>query len=354
MGLIHNRIEFKPFEYQWAYDYWFQQQNAHWLHTEINMQKDIKDWNEELNNKEKNVIGEILKGFAQTECAVNDYWSGYVVKWFPKHEVKMMGVTFGSFETIHATAYSYLNDILGLDDFKSFMDDSATMERLEQLAEPNQLVEWLNTIKDAPDKLVTYVPGLREAREYARKLHDPIRLLRSRARSLAVFSAFAEGVSLFSQFAILLSFRKKNLLTGIGQQMIFSCRDESLHSEAGCKLYRELLRENPEIETDDFKAGIYEAADLFLQKEDAYIDSIFREGDLETITVAQIKNFLRDRANRKLKELGLDAKYSVDEALLGEMDWFYHMISGEQQTDFFFNRETGYARPNEDWNDDIF
>ena len=133
MPLLKERLHFKPFEYQWAYDYWFKQQNAHWLHTEINMQKDIKDWDENLTPSEKNVIGNILKGFAQTETHVNDYWSQYVTTWFPIPEIKMMAVTFGSFETIHATAYSYLNDSLGLDDFQAFMQDEATMNKLQVL-----------------------------------------------------------------------------------------------------------------------------------------------------------------------------------------------------------------------------
>jgi len=321
--ITDKRIPFKPFEYQWAYDYWFQQQNAHWLHTEINMQKDIKDWSEELLPVEKAVVGEILKGFAQTETAVEDYWSGYIPKWFPKPEIKMMAVTFGAFETIHATAYSYLNDILGLDDFEAFMEDEATMERLDQLI-------------NLPDNATK----------------------EQKALSLALFSAFAEGVSLFSQFAILLSFRKKNLLTGIGQQMIFSCRDESLHSEAGCKLFREFLTEAFD-DTTKFAilAEVEKAAQLFLEKEYSYIDSIFRNGEIDTISVAQVKNFLNDRANRKIGELigGSSDLFPVDTELLKEMDWFYIMISGEQQTDFFANRETGYSKPNEDWNnDDIF
>lgn len=319
--ITDKRIPFKPFEYQWAYDYWFQQQNAHWLHTEINMQKDIKDWEEELNPTEKAVIGEILKGFAQTETAVEDYWSGYIPKWFPKPEIKMMAVTFGAFETIHATAYSYLNDILGLDDFEAFMEDEATMARLDQL---------INIPEDATDT--------------------------QKAVSLALFSAFAEGVSLFSQFAILLSFRKKNLLTGIGQQMIFSCRDESLHSEAGCKLFREFLSENKELQEGLLQADVEAGAYQFMEKEYAYIDAIFKSGDLETITKPQIKNFLNDRANRKMAELGFSFElFKVDKDLLKEMDWFYIMVSGEQQTDFFFNRETGYSKPNQDWHDgDIF
>ena len=55
------------------------------------MQGDLKDWNENIKPHEKNLVGNILLGFAQTECAVSDYWTGMVTKWFPKHEIKTDG-----------------------------------------------------------------------------------------------------------------------------------------------------------------------------------------------------------------------------------------------------------------------
>ena len=318
-----ERLNFMPFEYQWAYDYWFNQQNAHWMFQEINMQKDIKDWHEELSEDEKKIIGNILKGFAQTETAVNDIWTQKVTAWFPVPEIKMMAVTFGSFETIHARAYAYLNEILGLDDFEAFMEDDATMARLEQL---------INIPIDSSTKDI--------------------------AKALALFSACAEGVSLFSQFAILLSFRQKNLLKGISQQMIYSCRDESLHSEAGCKLFRELIKENPEIDTPEFRSEIKDAFDLFIEKELDYLDSIFGDQALTTITKEDLIEFIFDRANKKLRELGITNEdlYEVNKDNLKNLEWFYPMISGTQSTDFFDNKETGYSKAGQDWNsgEDMF
>lgn len=321
MGLLDERKAFKPRQYQEAFDYWFKQQNAHWLHTEISLGQDITDW-PELEEKERNVIANILKGFAQTECEVGDYWSTMIPKWFPVPEIKMMGKCFGSFEDIHAEAYSYLNDSLGLTDFEAFMRDEATMNKLQVLMDVD--------------------PDTKDIREIA--------------KSLALFSACAEGIQLFSSFAVMLSFKLKNRMVGIGKQMEFSIRDESLHSEAGCWLFRQLLKENPEINTIEFRGQILEGIDLALQNEFAYIDKIFELGDLETITKDQLKNFMYDRANRKLSELGFFPTYVVSVESLQEMNWFYRFVSGEQQTDFFANRESGYSKPNEDWNeaDDFF
>ena len=209
--ITKERIVYKPFEYQEAHEYWMKQQQAHWLHTEVPMMADVNDWKQNLSKTEKNIIGSILKGFAQTETVVNDYWSSLVTKWFRKPEIIKMAVTFGAFETIHAEAYSLLNEELGLDDFSEFLEDETTMAKIETLMnvrdEHNGEVNWSE-----------------------------------RARSLAIFSAFTEGVNLFSSFAILLSFKLRNLLKGVGQIVEWSISYESLHSDGGWWLFRQLLK----------------------------------------------------------------------------------------------------------------
>ena len=218
MSLLEERVVYKPFEYPKAFDYWLKQQQAHWLHTEVPMAQDVTDWKSNMKPHEKNVVGQILKGFAQTETIVNDYWSTLVTKWFRKPEVIMMGTTLGSSETIHAEAYSLLNEQLGLDDFSEFLEDEATMAKIEALMN-------------------------------VRDNHDGTPNWHERAKSLAIFSAFTEGVNLFSSFAVLLSYKMRNLLKGVGQIVEWSVRDESLHSEAGCWLFRTLMKEHPEFKT---------------------------------------------------------------------------------------------------------
>ena len=300
---------------------------AFWLHTEIQMQSDVKDWNENLNPAEKNLVGNILLGFAQTECAVSDYWTGMVTKWFPKHEIRQMAMAFGSQETIHAVAYSYLNETLGLEDFEAFLHEPTMANRFELL---------MSTSAD-------YTHEDLEEDEDARV---------EVARSLAIFSAFAEGVSLYSSFAVLYSFQLRNLLKGIGQQMKWSVRDESLHSKMGCRLFRHMCTEYPELK-EDARSDVEEAARLIVEMEHKYIDKIFEMGDLENLKKEDLKNFIMKRANEKLVELGYDGifKYDVDSA--GQLDWFYHLTGGETWTDFFSTRSTDYSKAGEkdDWDD---
>ena len=314
MGLFDERIPYKPFEYPEYYtEGWLKQAQVFWLHTEIPMSGDVKDWNEKLTKVEKSLVGNILLGFAQTECAVSDYWTQKVVSWFPKHEIQQMAMMFGSQETIHAVAYSYLNETLGLENFEAFLQDKATMERFENL---------ISYDGNKPSGI---------------------------GRSLAIFSAFAEGVSLYSAFAVLYSFQLRNLLKGVGQQMKWSVRDESLHSKMGCQLFRHMCEEKPEL-LKECKKDILDAATAMLKAEENYIDKMFELGDIENLKAYDLKQFIRNRLNEKLVELGyseLSGYFEFNEKAASNLDWFYHLTGGHTHTDFFAIRPTDYSKANE-------
>ena len=314
MSLFKERIPYKPFEYPVYYNEgWLKQAQAFWLHTEIPMSGDVKDWNEKLTLAEKNLVGNILLGFAQTECAVSDYWTQKVVGWFPKHEIQQMAMMFGSQETVHAVAYSYLNETLKLEDYEAFLHEPATAERFDNLV------------------------------AYSGKSTVGI------AKSLAVFSAFAEGVSLYSAFAVLYSFQLRNLLKGIGQQMKWSVRDESLHSKMGCQLFRHMCEEDKTLLTE-CREDIIKAAETMVELEEKYIDKMFEMGDIEGIKAVDLKQFIKKRTNEKLVELGyvdLGSYFAYDVKAAANLDWFYHLTGGVTHTDFFATRPTDYSKANE-------
>ena len=318
-SLQKERIVYKPFEYPEAFDFYMKQQQAHWLWTEVPMMADVNDWKQNLSETEKNIIGSILKGFAQTETVVNDYWSTLVTKWFRKPEVIAMAVTFGCFETIHAEAYSLLNEELGLDDFAEFLEDETTMAKIENL---------MNVRDD----------------------HDGNPNWHERAKSLAIFSAFTEGVNLFSSFAVLLSFKMRNKLKGVGQIVEWSIRDESMHSDAGCWLFRTLLLEHPELNTPELEAAINEAALLSLKLELDFIEKVYELGDLEGCNKDDLINFIKNRVNTKLSDLGYQPIINdVDMTAVDRMKWFDHLSAGKQHTDFFANRVTNYSKGHIEW-----
>jgi ribonucleoside-diphosphate reductase beta chain len=314
--LTEPRHFYKPFEYQQAFDFYKNQHRVHWLADEIPLASDLNDWKQNLTESEKNLIGNILKSFAQTEVHVNDYWSSKISQWFPKPEIVAMAGSFGAFEAIHAEAYARLNDELGLDDFQAFMEDEASRNKIERL------------------------------------LETPSETLEEKALALAIFSAFTEGVNLFSSFAILMSFQLRNLLKGTGNIVEWSVRDESLHSQAGCWLFRTLMQESPELDTVEMRNNVIEACNLSVKLEFDFIDKAFEMGEIEGLNKEQLKNFIKARANDKMKELGYNPVYNdIDPSLLKQMEWFGHLTSGKTHQDFFANRVTDYSKSTGDWSD---
>lgn len=314
MGLLNPRPTYAPFEYDQAYKYWELQQQSHWLHTEIAMAGDINDWKLKLSESEKHVVGQILKGFTQSEVFIQEYWSQMVAKWFKKPEIQMMAATFSAFESIHAVSYAYLNDSLGLSDFAAFLHEPTAKAKIDRLMETKG------------------------------KSKSEI------ARSLAIFSAFNEGVNLFSSFAVLLNFSRFNKMKGLGQIIAFSIKDESLHSEAGCWLFRTLIEEYPEIWDDELKKSIYEAARVTVDLEDAFIDKAFELGPIEGLDPSDLKAFIRHRANTKLQDLTLKSNWkNIDKEALLRMSWFDVLSAGVSHADFFASRVTDYSKGNIDF-----
>lgn len=310
------RHYYKPFEYQQAFEFYKDQHRVHWLADEVPLGSDITDWKSHLNESEKNLIGNILKSFAQTEVHVNDYWSSKISQWFPKPEIVAMASAFGAFEAIHAEAYARLNEELGLDDFQAFLEDETSKAKIDRL------------------------------------LETPSDTFEEKILALAIFSAFTEGVNLFSSFAILMSFQLRNLMKGTGQIVAWSVRDESLHSRAGCWLFNTIMEENPKYNTSEIEAHIMEACDLSVKLEFDFIDKAFEMGDIEGLSKEQLKNYIKARSNEKLEELGYKPVYNdIDENLLDQMEWFGHLTNGVEQQDFFAQRPTSYSKSVGDWSD---
>ncbi len=309
MSILTARTSYAPMHYPQAHSYCELQNSVHWLPNEIPLGSDVDDWKRKLTDSEKNVITHILKGFVATEILIEDYWSSTVSRWFKQPEIQRMAVTFGAFEGIHTTAYARLNEELGILDFEAFLDEPTAKVKIDRLMSTK-----------------------------GKSKHEI-------ARSLAIFSAFNEGVNLFSSFAILMSFQQRNLLKGIGKIVEFSQRDEGIHSQAGCWLFNTLAEEFPEIRTDELKQDILDAARLTVHLEDDFIDKAFELGEIEGIDSGDLKNYIRYRTNSKLNEIGYAANWkNLDKDALERLQWFDILCQGVVSQDFFAGRVSDYGK----------
>jgi ribonucleoside-diphosphate reductase beta chain len=270
------------------------------------MENDISDYRFRLDEHEKNLINQILRFFTQSDIEVNNNYNTKLIPAFPKPEIKMMLSSFAAMESIHVWAYSYLNDSLGLPEsiYSAFLDYQSMRDKYDFFQEFD--------INDTRELML----------------------------NLAVFGGFIEGVSLFSSFAILMNFPRMGKMKGVGQIVTWSIRDESLHSEGICRLFRDIMMENPELWTPAFHDRIYEACRRMVELEDQFIDTVFSMGPVPGLTPEEVKQYIRYIADRKLIDLRLDKIYNVQNPLT----WLEVMVNAKEHTNFFENRATEYAK----------
>ncbi len=307
MPLQKERTHYKPFEYPWAFEAYDTQQKMHWLPSEVPMMEDVKDWNSRLTNEEKNLVTQILKFFTQGDVDIAQAYLDKYIPMFKPPEVRMMLSAFAASEANHAHSYSLLNDTIGLPDseYKAFQDYQAMADKHNYLFEERG---------------------------------DSIE---SKARDLAVFSAFGEGLQLFASFIMLLNFQRFGKMKGMCQIVTWSIRDESHHVENMIKLFHTLVDENKHIWTDDFKGTLYQICRDMVDLEDKFIDLAFEQGGIQGLSADEVKMYIRHIADRRLLQLGLKPNYEIKDNPLPWLDW---VLNGVEHTNFFENRATEYSK----------
>ena len=308
-NLTDDRNYFKPFGYPWAYDAWLKHEQSHWLHTEVPMMEDVKDWKKKLTANEKQFLTHIFRFFTQGDI---DVAGGYVrnyLPYFPQPEVRMMLLGFGAREALHIAAYSHLIETLGLPEtiYNDFLEYDAMKEK---------------------HNFIVDISGQNSSKE-------------NTAKHIAVFSAFTEGMQLFSSFIMLLNFPRHGKMRGMGQIVTWSIVDETLHAESMIKLFRTYIEENREIWNDELKSQIYVIAERMVELEDKFIDLAFQMGRMENLESEDLKEYIRYIADRRLISLGMRGIFKRKK---NPLSWVEDMINAPIHTNFFENRATDYSK----------
>ena len=307
--LTDERTSFKPFAYPWAYDSWLKHEQSHWLHTEVPMLEDVKDWKNKLSQEEKNFLTHIFRFFTQGDIDVAGGYVNNYLPYFRQPEVRMMLLGFAAREALHVAAYSHLIETLGLPD---------TMY--------NQFLQY---------------EAMKQKHEYLLNGSNHLVNTSSIARNIAMFSAFTEGMQLFSSFIMLLNFPRHGVMKGMGQIVTWSIVDETMHAESMIKLFRTYVEENKEIWNDELKGEIYTLATRMVELEDQFIDLAFEMGPMKDLTSEDVKKYIRYIADRRLISLGMKGIFKVKK---NPLPWVEEMINAPTHTNFFENRATDYAK----------
>jgi ribonucleoside-diphosphate reductase beta chain len=304
LKLTDGRDYYKPFNYPWAFDAFMESEQMHWLWTEVPMMEDVKDWQKNMTVAEKDFLTKIFRFFTQGDIDVSGAYVKNYLPRFPQPEIRMMLSSFAAREAIHVAAYSHLIETLG-------MPESTYNEFLQygEMAEKHEYFQELQKSDNTPAQI-------------------------------AAFSAFTEGMQLFSSFVMLLNFARNGKMKGMGQIIAWSIADETLHTESMIKLFREYIKENRSEWTDETKSRIYTIAEKMVEMEDKFIDLAFGVNDMERLTKEEVRKYIRYIADRRLIALGMKGIFKVKK---NPLSWVDGML-GVTHTNFFENKVVDYAK----------
>lgn len=318
IGLLEASGCYNVDRYPWAYQAWKRQQQIHWMGEEVPLGEDIKDWNgTSLSQSERNLLTQIFRFFTQSDVEVADNYFKRYIPIFQPLEVQMMMAAFTNMETVHIDAYALLLKTLGMPqtEFQAFHDYASMRAKADYM------------------------------RSFGTQTCSDV------ARTLAMFGAFTEGMSLFASFAMLMNFPRFNKMKGMGQIVSWSVRDESLHCESVIRLYHEWALETGCV-TKSVADDITDVGQTMVGLEDKFIDLAFELGQVQGMAPQDIKNYIRYIADWRLTQLKLTPVYGYFTGKSGEytqtkehpLPWLSAILNGVEHANFFEARATEYSK----------
>ena len=166
-----------------------------------------------------------------------------------------------------------------------------------------------------------------------------------------MFGAFTEGMALFASFAMLLNFPRHNKMSGMGQIVCWSVRDESLHCEGIIRLFHEWNRETGAL-TPAVRDDIVDVAKTMVELEERFVDLAFSLGEIDGMTPGDIQAYVRYVADWRLTQLRLPTVFGNFEATEGgynqikphPLPWLIEILNGVEHANFFEQRATEYSK----------
>lgn len=311
--IFKERKEYKPFEYKELEDFVSSIHKSFWIVDEFNTSSDVQEFKTQLSKVEQEIIKRTLLAISQIEVSVKKFWAR-IGDDLPKPEIYDVGFAFADSEVRHAQAYSKLLEVLGFNEaFQNLMTTEAMAGRI------NYLDKYLSKNSENRQQYFVY--------------------------RLALFALFVENVSLFSQFAIMESFKKhKNLLKAVSNIVEATKSEETVHFLFGVKLINLIKEEHPSWFGADFYEFINKACKKAYKAESKILEWIFENGELSFLSKDSLDNFIKDRFNESIEAIGGSSLFTVDNNKLASLQWFKDEISGYIRNDFFNTQSTNYSK----------
>ena len=309
-----------PLKYQWAYDLYRKMKANHWEPEDVPMGKDIEQWRDtsHVSDVERWIIRMGIGYFSAAEGIVGDNIQHVVRELVTAPELKLVLGRHAHEENIHADSLLYMISSLGINPHEC----EAMFEDVETIVKKNEFVTGVS--KDLRRDLDLTLP-------------ENKKLL---ARNIFVFGQCMEGTQFYGLFGMVLSLYRQNKFPGIGQMFRYTLRDESNHIEVFRNLFMDLVEENREIWSGEFKEELRQTMVEAVQLEKDFIKDCLPVNAVG-LGLDDFLSYIDYIADRRLEGCGLTP---LNAGIKNPLPWLAEMMDIKKEQNFFEGRVTEYQK----------
>jgi ribonucleoside-diphosphate reductase beta chain len=306
-----------PLKYQWAWEHYLNGCANHWMPTEVPMNKDIETWrSSRLTDDERRVLMRSLGFFATAESLVGNNLVLAIFRHVTNAECRQYLLRQAFEEAVHSHTFLYVVESLGLNEGEIFnmyhevpaiaRKDELEMELTAEVLDPNFETDSFEGAQAFLKNLIGYY-------------------------------LIMEGIFFYTGFVMVLSFHRRNLMTGIGEQFQYILRDETVHLNFGIDLINGIKTENPHLWTPEFQQAMIERVRQAVELEIDYAQDCLPRG-IMGLNASLFRDYVQFIADRRLERIGLPTQYGSS----NPFPWMSETIDLSKEKNFFETRVTEY------------
>ena len=306
-----------PLKYNWAWEHYVNGCANHWMPTEVPMTKDIETWrSDRLSAAERHVIMRNLGFFSTAESLVGNNLVLAIFKHVTNAECRQYLLRQAFEEAVHSHTFLYVVDSLGLDEsevFNMYHEVPAIAKKDAFETELTAEVLDANFSTASQEGAQTFL------------------------KNLIGYYVIMEGIFFYTGFVMMLSFHRRNLMTGIGEQFQYILRDETIHLNFGIDLINGIKAENPRLWDDDFEQEMIARVRQAVNLEIEYAADCLPEGILG-LNQDLFREYVQHIADRRLERIGLPQQFESP----NPFPWMSETMDLAKEKNFFETRVTEY------------
>ncbi|MDO4787670.1 MAG: ribonucleotide-diphosphate reductase subunit beta [Johnsonella sp.] len=314
-GNTTNLNDFNNMKYAWVSGWYRQAMNNFWIPEEINMNTDVKDY-VLLPPAERRAYDKILS-FLIFLDSIQTANLPNIGEYITANEVNLC-ISIQIFqEAVHSQSYSYM---------------------LDTICEPQQRNEVLYQWKNDEHLL--------RRNEFIGNIYNDFQENKTPENFMRALMGnyILEGIYFYSGFMFFYNLARNNRMPGSVQEIRYINRDENTHLWLFRNMIHELMKENPELFTEERKNIYREMIAEGCRQEIAWGKYVIGE-DIEGLTGQMVEDYIMYLGNLRCANLDLDPIYEGHEVEPETMSWVsYYSNANMIKTDFFEARSTAYAK----------